>query len=75
MRGYNTGVITSALPLAPWANFLAANDVAWWRKNPQGFDFAGGKYTANEIAGVTKVEAPGIGTSSNSGVLALEVAK
>lgn len=49
------GVITSAWPLAPWADFLAANDIKWWKKNPDAKSFAGRKFSANHIAGVERL--------------------
>ena len=32
VRGCRVGAVTSALPLAPWAEFVAASDVSWWRR-------------------------------------------
>jgi hypothetical protein len=69
------GAITSAFPLAPWADFLAANDGAFWRKFGGAHDFAGRKFSTNLIAGVEQVRAPGVTTSTSSGVLAMEIAR
>lgn len=76
VRGQYVGVVTSAYTLAPWADFLAANDGRWWMKNPEARDFRGRKFSANDIFGVEKLPVPkGINASTNSGVLALECAK
>lgn len=57
--------------LAPDADILAANDHAWWIKNPQALQFKGRKVSCNRIVGVERI----VGYSSwNSGVLALETA-
>ena len=32
VRGCRVGAVTSALPLATWAEFVAASDVSWWRR-------------------------------------------
>lgn len=73
----SVGVVTSAWPLAPWADFLAAQDVAWWLKNPEVHaEFSGAKYSANRIRqDVVRVQSSGISSATNSGVLALEVAR
>jgi hypothetical protein len=68
------GAITSAFPRAPWADFLAANDGAFWRKFGGAHDFAGRKFSTNVIAGVEQVQATGVTTSTTSGVLGLEIA-
>lgn len=66
------GAVTSALPLAPWAEFVAASDQSWWRKmGAAGFD--GECYSAHKMPGVEQVE--GVTTATNSGVLALQVCK
>lgn len=72
MRGRFVGVVTSCFPLAPRANFLAANDRHWWTKYPDARKFEGRKFSANRIAGVEKLE--GAVSNWNSGVLALEAA-
>lgn len=70
------GVVTSAWPLAPWADFLAANDVRWWRKTPEAHAFAGRKYSTNRIGGdIIRLTSPVVTSATNSGVLALEVAR
>lgn len=74
VRGCRVGVITSAYPLAPWADFLAGTDAGWWLRTPDAKKFAGDKYSVGRIGDeVTQVRE--VTTSTNSGVLALEVAK
>jgi hypothetical protein len=76
VRGQKVGVVTSAYPLAPWADFLAATDAGWWRNYPGAIRFAGAKYSAAKICDeVEQIKTPHVGLSSSSGVLALEVAK
>jgi hypothetical protein len=76
VRGFRVGVLTSAYPLAPWAEFLAATDAGFWRKYPEAKDFAGAKYSAAKVGDeVAQVTTPHVGLSSSSGVLGLEVAK
>jgi hypothetical protein len=68
-------VVNDAFRLAPWAHALAAQDFAWWRANPDAKDFAGRKFSSNEISGVERILGNTVGTGSSSGVLALEVAR
>lgn len=75
VRGHRVGVINNSFELAPWAEFLAANDSNWWRRHPQAKGFAGRRFSANRIAGVEQIKAPLLRSNSNSGVLALECAK
>jgi len=76
VRGKSVGVVTAAFKLAPWADFLAANDRSWWMAHKDANEFEGRKFSASDIRGVEKIpRSGGIGTSTNSGVLALEVAK
>jgi hypothetical protein len=66
------GVIGVCFELAPWADFLVANDIEWWAKYPAAWTFPGRKFSANEIACAERVCK---GRSDlNSGTLALEVA-
>ena len=39
--GIPLGVIGNAFQLAPWADFLAATDSAWWRKYPEALTLPG----------------------------------
>lgn len=67
--------INDSFRLAPWADALAAQDAAWWTQHPEAMQFAGRRFSANEIQGVERVVSPGqLATSSSSGVLGLEVA-
>jgi hypothetical protein len=71
VRGEHVGVVGNCFELAPWAAFLAANDVAWWRAYPQAKQFAGRKFSCSAIPGLEQH----IGSTNwNSGVLALDVA-
>jgi len=72
--GIPLGVIGNAFQLAPWADFLAATDAAWWRKFPEALTLPGAKYTMHEVRGVERVKVAGY-VSVNSGVLGLEVAR
>ena len=76
VRDHRVVAINNVYELAPWADALAANDLSWWRKHPEAKQFAGAKYSANRIGdGVEQVRSPLVTSCSNSGVLALEVAK
>ena len=72
--GIPLGVIGNAFQLAPWADFLAATDSAWWRKYPEALTLPCAKYTMHQVKGVERVKVAGY-VSVNSGVLGLEVAK
>jgi len=66
------GVVCNAYELAPWADFLASSDSAWWRNYPDAVNFAGRKYTMHiGVPGVARVQLPTV----NSGVLALVLAR
>lgn len=71
LRGAPLGVVGNAFELAPWADFLAATDMNWWRRHPAAKDFAGKRYSCHGVTGVKRVRMPTV----NSGVLALECAK
>jgi hypothetical protein len=72
VRGRRVGAVGNCFELAPWADFLAANDSAWWRAHPAAHQFAGRKFSCNDVAGVERCA---MGSCSwNSGVLALQVA-
>lgn len=74
LRGGIVGVVSNCFELAPWADFLVAQDRQWWSKYPQAFEFQGEKFSSNRlIPGVRRVEHSF--SNWNSGVLALEVAK
>ena len=71
-RGSRVGVVSNCHELAPWADFLVAQDKQWWRKYPEAMRFSGRKFTGNKILGLERV--PGSRTNWNSGVLALQAA-
>jgi hypothetical protein len=71
LRGTPLGVIGNAFELAPWAEFLAASDMHWWRKHPAAHEFTGRKFSMHIVPNVARIELPVV----NSGVLGLEVAK
>lgn len=76
VRDLRVIAVSDAFRLAPWAEAMAAQDVQWWRVNKDAHEFAGRKFSVNNIGGkVERIKSGLIGTSSSSGVLALEVAK
>ena len=75
VRGMRVIAVNNAYEMAPWAEALAANDMAWWKHNPKARVFAGRKFTTNVLPGVERVISSGVLTESCSGVLGLEVAK
>lgn len=75
LRADLVGVINNAYELAPWADFLVANDLKWWKLHPEAKRFRGRKFSTNRIDGVEKVKAPTVNTATNSGTLGLEVAR
>lgn len=75
VRSLPTIAVNQAFELAPWATALCANDAAWWRANAAALKFAGRRFSSSRISGVERVTTNAlISTSSNTGVLALEVA-
>lgn len=75
VSGHRVGAVNNCYELAPWAEFIAATDKRWWQFNQDAHQFAGMKFSANEIDGVGKIRAKHVTTGSCSGVLGLEVAK
>jgi len=75
VRAQNVGVVNNCYELAPWATFLASSDAAWWEKNPAAIFFAGDTYAAAVVDGVERIQCAEVRNGTNSGVLALEVAK
>jgi hypothetical protein len=73
--GFVFGAINNCFELAPWADFLAANDLNWWKRHPEAYGFAGTKFSTNQLKGVRRIKTGGINTASNSGVMALEAAR
>lgn len=75
VRNLRLGVIGCAYQLAPWADFIAASDRGWWRNYPEAMELPGQKFAMAAVNGVERVHINQIGTTCNSGVLALECAK
>lgn len=76
VRHLRVVAVNGAYEFAPWAEALAANDMAWWMDNPQAKRFAGRKFSASRIDGVEQLKMPpSVNTNTCSGVLGLEVAK
>ena len=48
-------MVNNAFELAPWADFLAAADSAWWRAYPVALRFVGRKFAMHNVAGVERV--------------------
>ena len=72
LRGGFVGAVNNSFEIAPWADFLAAQDSGWWQHHPAASEFAGRKFSSNRVRGVEQVTE--IPRNWNSGVLALEVA-
>lgn len=67
--------VSDAYKLAPWADGLVSQDVAWWRHYPEALEFPGRKFTCNEHPGAERITNAGaITTGTNSGLLACHVA-
>lgn len=71
-RGQMVGAVGNCFQIAPWADFMAAQDRKWWTAYPEALEFAGRKFSGNRIDGVERVA--GAPTNWNSGVLALQAA-
>jgi hypothetical protein len=70
-RGRVAGAVGNCYELAPWADFMAAQDRKWWGKYPEAKGFPGRKFSCNAIDGVERVKGP---PNWNSGVVALYAA-
>lgn len=71
LRGEIVGAVSNCFELAPWAEFLVAQDRQWWQKYPEALAFRGRKFTGNRLVpGVERVERSF--SNWNSGVLALQ---
>lgn len=75
VRHLTTIAVGCAFKLAPWADHLAANDRAWWKHYPEAHKFAGEKWSGNILPHLNRVDPCTFGTASNSGVLALDLAR
>lgn len=73
LRGLKVGVVGCAYQLAPWADFVAASDAAWWEKYPDAYQVRN-RYSIGLVPDVDNVKVPGF-KICNSGVLALDVAR
>jgi len=60
--------------LAPWADFIASSDAAWWSKYPEAKDLTGMVYSMADVPGVERARVNGF-RICNSGVLALDIAR
>ena len=72
VRHLRVVAVNGTFEIAPWADALAATDIAWWGAHPHAREFAGRKFTSNVVKGIERLN---IGPGTCSGVLGLEVAK
>jgi len=72
VKGFSVCVVSNAYEFAPWANCLVSNDAGWWNRHPDAKSFAGRKCSGNKIPGIERIVPCTFGSSSNSGVLALD---
>lgn len=80
LRGKNAVAVSNCYALAPWANAMVSQDVAWWRQHTAALNFAGRKFSTNYIDGVEQFnpfECTGNGfkTGCNSGLIGCLVAQ
>lgn len=69
-------VVNDAYQLAPWAEYLVAQDYEWWNHHKDAYQFSGRKFSTHEIPGVDRLDRNGmISNSTNSGLVAIELAK
>lgn len=73
--GRKVGAVGNAYELAPWADFIAASDSAWWTQNMAALQLPGRKFAMHVVGGTELVKIPALNTVCNSGVMALEVAR
>lgn len=74
LRGQNLGVVGCAYQLAPWADFIASSDGAWWDQYPDAKNKTGMVYSMADVSGVERARVSGF-RICNSGVLALDIAR
>lgn len=67
--------VSDAYQLAPWADAMASQDVAWWKAHPEAHKFKGRKFSTHHIDGVERILPGLISTGTNSAILAMEAAK
>lgn len=75
VRGLPVVAVSDAFRLAPWALAMASQDRKWWQHNPDALQFAGRKFSTRKIEGVEQLLGSPLRTSSNSGLLAVDVAR
>lgn len=77
VRHLPTVAVCDAYRLAPWADVLVAQDIAWWRARPEAMEFAGRKVSALPLNGrIEPTEmGPHIQSGSNSGLVGIDVAR
>lgn len=80
LRGQHAVVVSNCYLLAPWAEILVSQDVAWWQQHPQALLFPGRKFSTNRIDGVEYFDpvactGNGFSTGCNSGLIACLVAQ
>lgn len=72
VRGLRCLVVSDAYVMAPWAEALVSGDRAWWRYHMP--DFEGRRFSSGAAEGTEKLPEY-IPTGTNSGVLAIKVAR
>lgn len=76
LRGKRAAVVSNCYELAPWADVLVSQDVAWWQAHPRALQFAGRKFsTHGTIEGVERFSPQEtvknyFSTGCNSGLIA-----
>lgn len=63
--------VSDSIRKAPWAEILVSSDRAWWLHHKP--EFKGQRYSAANVPGCSRIE--GSATGTNSGVLAIRVAR
>ncbi len=75
LEGLPLGVVGCAFQLAPWADFIASSDRAWWTRYPEAYELSSKRFAMGaSVHGVEIVQIQSLGQVVNSGVLALECA-
>lgn len=67
--------VSDAFARAPWAAAMASQDRKWWAAHPEALSFPGRKFSTRKIEGVEVVPIGPLSTGSNSGLLAVHVAR
>lgn len=72
--------VSDAYRLAPWADALVSQDLAWWNFHKEALDFAGRKFRGPDVRGTklpgVEIVEPGgiVASGTNSALLATHVA-